>query len=214
MSDLAKARITPPASSEAQAIFEASQQDAGFEKMIKFNKGEYYVDNEEIPLGTQYVAHAVGFTKVWIKFRNNELVERKVYRVASRQIPPEREELDDRDQSQWEDGLDGKPRDPWVLQYLLPLENEGGDVHIFVASSYGGRRAVADLCSAWGRKSVREAGVGQPIIKLRKVNMPSKKWGNVPRPHFEIVGWDGAREGIREVKAETLKQDLDDDIPF
>ena len=33
-------------------------------------------------------------------------------------------------------------------------------------------------------------------MKLDKVEMPTKKFGKVPRPHFEIVGWDEPSKDI------------------
>ena len=43
------------------------------------------------------------------------LSDRKVYRVAYGERPPEREDLDDLDQDKWPEGLDGNPADPWVV---------------------------------------------------------------------------------------------------
>jgi hypothetical protein len=200
---------------EAQLILDAASADAGFDKMLKFKKGVYYREGEEVPLGSRFIAHAVGWTKTWVKFLNGTVAERKVYRVNKGERAPERDELPDHEELHWPIGLDGRPSDPWVFQYLLPLEDlTTGDVNILVASSFGGKRAVADLCSAYARKAAKQAGCGQPIIKLGKVMMPTRKFGDVPRPHFEIVGWD-EREGIREVRTENLKnEDMNDDIPF
>lgn len=216
MNKIVEQRQSMPAKSEAQYIGEAAQEDAGFEKMLKFKKGHYYMDNDEVPLGTQLVAHTVGWTKCWIKFVEQKVAARHVYRMIRGDRPVDRDELDDNDHTKWAMGLNGQPRDPWTLQYLLPMEDpETGAVFIFVTGSFGGRRAVADVCAAWGRKAVKQPGCGQPIIRLRETMMPSKKFGDVPRPLFEIIGWDGVREGIDEVNAEELKrEDLDDEIPF
>jgi hypothetical protein len=179
-------------SSEIENIHTAAQEDAGFEELLKFKKGDYFIGEELIPLGTEYLAHAVGWTKIWIKFVDGERVDRRVYRVARGERPPEREDLDDLDKDKWPLGLDEKPADPWVLQYLLPLEDvSSGEVVIFVTPSYGGRRAVADLCAAYAKHTAKNGG-GQPIIKLAKTDMPTKKFGKVARPLFDIVGWDDA----------------------
>jgi hypothetical protein len=136
--------------------------------------------------------------------------------VALGERPPEREELDDPDEAKWPEGLDG-PADPWVYQYLLPLENvSSGEVVIFATSSFGGRRAVADLCSAYGKRAKRVTTCGQPIVALATVDMPTKKFGKVPRPHFEIVGWDdGTADNVEQPPpAVTLGHELNDEIPF
>jgi hypothetical protein len=201
---------------EAENVAAAANEDAGFAKMIKFKKGEYF-DNEgnEIPLGTQYTAHAIGWTKCWIKFVGGLVEDRKVYRMMKGEIVPPRENLGDRDESKWEIGINGTPADPWVLQYLLPLEDASGEVQIFVTSSFGGKRGVADLCSAWGRRAAKGDG-GQPVVLLRSVKMPTKKFGDVPRPYFEIVGWDNAVHEKTEVEPPPTgsKQDFNDEIPF
>ena len=135
---------------EIDNILGAAQEDAGFAKLLKFKKGGYFIGEELVPLATEYIAHAIGWTKCWIKFVDDEVAERKVYRVALGERPPERENLDDLDQDNWPDGIDGKPADPWSLQYLLPLEKlSDGEVVIFTTSSFGGRRAVAELCAAY-----------------------------------------------------------------
>ena len=46
--------------------------------------------------------------------------------------------------------------------------------------------------------------------------MPTKKYGPVPRPAFEIVGWDNevAVGGNGDMKIVNVADDLDDEIPF
>lgn len=84
---------------EIENIRATAQEDAGFEKIFKFKKGDFLIDQEKIPLGTEYVAHAKAWTKCWIKFIDGEVKERKMYRVALGERPPEREELDDQDEN-------------------------------------------------------------------------------------------------------------------
>jgi hypothetical protein len=175
---------------EIENIHSAAQEDAGFEKMIKFRKGQFFIGEEEIPLGTEYLAHAAAWVKCWIKFIDGEPVDRKPYRVALGEKPPLREDLGCRDENEWPEDEDGHPTDPWVLQYLLPLENlKNGEVVIFVTSSHGGKQAVADLCNTFAKRT-KKTGCGQPIIKLAKTTFPSNKYGPVLRPLFEVDGWD------------------------
>ena len=49
---------------EAENILNAAQKDAGFEKLLKFRKGDYFSDEQLVPLGTKYIAHVIGWTKV------------------------------------------------------------------------------------------------------------------------------------------------------
>jgi hypothetical protein len=193
---------------EAENILDAAQKDAAFEKLLKFRKGDYFIGEEPVPLGTKYIAHAIGWTKCWIKFVDGEVADRKVYRIALGEQPPEREDLDDLDQDNWPEGVDGKPADPWSFQYLIPLERiSDGEVVIFTTSSFGGRRAVADLCAAYAKRTTKSAGCGQPIVRLAKAEMPTKKFGKVPRPHFEIVGWDEPPGDIDEGPPPVTSED-------
>ena len=101
------------------------------------------------------------------------------------------------------------------MQYLLPLESqETGDVHIFVAQSFGGRRAVGDICTQWGRRVTKNPKAGQPMIELGKAMMPTKNFGDVPRPDFVVIGWDDTSPPTRKWMPSTLKEDMNDDIPF
>jgi hypothetical protein len=206
---------------EANNILEAAQEDSGFEKLLKFKKGKYFIGDYEVPLGSEYVAHASQWTKCWIKFAGGKVADRKMGKVAEGYVPPEREVLGDNDQSKWELGLDNNPKDPWSLQYLLPLENpENGDIVVFTTSSIGGRRGVSDLCKAYGRHA-KKGSRALPIIKLSATDMPSKKWGDVPRPEFEITNWDDADHDlvIRDIADDgevipPAADDMDDEIPF
>src|SRR5262249_1189376 len=192
----------------------AAQEDAGFEKVLKFKKGEYSIADEPVALGTEYLAHTTAWTKSWIKFVDGEVAERKMFRVALGEQPPEREDLDDLDMVGQKD-KDGMSADPWVFQYLLPLEDvASGEVVVFCTPSAGGRRAIADLCSTYAKRS-RKTRCGQPIIRLATAEMPTKKFGKVPRPLFEIVRWDDA-DGIEVIEPSppTSRGDMNDEIPF
>ena len=206
---------------EVENILGAAQEDAGFEKLLKFKKGEYFIGEELVPLGTVFIAHAIGWTKCWIKFVDDEKVDCKVFRVALGERPPEREDLDDLEKDNWPEGIDGKPADPWAFQYLLPLEKTSdGEVVIFTTSSFGGRRAVADLCAAYAKRTTKGASCGQPIVKLAKTEMPTKKYGRVPRPQFNIIGWDEPAAEIDvtppfdDTPPVTSEHEFGDAVPF
>jgi hypothetical protein len=216
MNELTKAKENSLDKVEADAIGKAAMEDAGFERLLKFKKGKYETTEGPVNMGVHYVAHCVGWTKVWVKFVDSKVVDRKVYRVIAGEIPVERDQLDDNNSAAWPMGPMGKPSDPWVYQYLLPLEDPMGDVLIFTTASIGGKRAIADLCKSYSRRVGREGVSEQPVVKLGVAVMPTKMFGDVQRPLFEIVGWDSARSAVREVKVDqaTAKPDFDDAIPY
>jgi hypothetical protein len=179
-------------SSEVENVEETAREDASFEAFLSFKKGEYVVDEKEVPVGTEYLAHPEAWLKVWRKYDGEKVVERHVYRTAKREKPQVREDLDDWPGTEgWPIGDDGKPYDPWALLYLVPFENaETGDMVVFSTRSIGGRRAVADLAVAWARRCKKIKNCGSPKIRLAVTSMPSKKWGPVKRPLFQIVDWE------------------------
>lgn len=203
---------------EAENIGREAQQDAGFLKLLKFKKGDYFCDGEEVPMGSVFLAHCKSWTKAWIHFEDKKVVERKIYRIALGERAPERDQIPDNDQAAWAKDPTGKPQDPWSHQYLVPFENmETGDVRIFVGSSFGARRAVGELCSTWAKRCSREQKNGQPLVKLGVTTFPTKNWGDVKRPVFEIIGWDDTATGdqVKAVDIDKVKYDqFNDDIPF
>ena len=206
-------------SDETDNILNAAQDDAELGKILKFKKGDYLIGDDKIPLDTEFIVHTNAWVKSWIKFVDNKVADRKVYRVALGEKPPVREELDDLDKSLWPDGIDGKPADPWTLQYMLPFENvSNGEIVIFATSSVGGRRAVGDLCLTYGRRA-KKGYRGHPIVTLAAGQMPSKKYGKVPAPVFKIIGWDDAADNVTDGTLEepppvTSENEFDDEIQF
>jgi len=171
---------------EADALLASTQTH---EKLLKFRKGKYFVMDDEVRAGTEFIAHASQLTLGWVKFVGNKVVERKMGRAADRFAPPERNELGDMDKSEWE-YRDGEAQDPWSFQHLLPLENpETGEVYIFTTSSIGGRIAAEQVVQAYAKRLKHTGSRSLPIVQITVSQMSTK---NVARPHFEIVGWEDA----------------------
>jgi hypothetical protein len=74
-------------SDETENILNAAQDDAGLGKILKFKKGAYLIGDDEIPLGTKFIVHINAWVKMWTKFADNKVVDRKVYRVALGERP-------------------------------------------------------------------------------------------------------------------------------
>lgn len=201
--------------SEADNIRAAIQEDAA-QQLLKFAKGTYSKKEEEVPVGTEFVAYCRMWVKAWIKFIDKKIVEKKLYKVALGERRPPREELDDTQKMNTE-------YDPWSDQYFLPMENLAtGEVVIFVTSTYGGREAVRNLCDEY-QKRTRAGQFGQPIVQLAVGKWKSKKFGEQPCPTFEIVGWDDKQADMNASEVSIAaalpvtakpRDDMDDEIPF
>ena len=147
------------------------------------------------------------------------------------------EELNSRvDVSEWEDGLDGKPRPPWqrvYLVYLIRLHDASS--FTFISGTSGARIAFNKLASqVYNMRVLRGANVA-PILKLSSKPMKTK-FGTKMRPDFEIVefreigggggqsvpqiespkgGSGGGAEQIgKSVKPVTIEEELNDKIGF
>jgi len=206
----------PITAHEIRNLQSAAESEAGLQRMLKFKRGEFMFGDEYVDLGTEYVAHPVGWTKVWVKFVNKQFIERRVFRVISSPNIPDRSELGDMDSSKWGPGLQGEHSDPWTLQNMLPLEDpQTGEIVVFYTPSRGGQIAVAELCGTYSRRYSRDSTCGLPVVSLQTTKMKTGQYGLVDRPVFKIERWaKGSGEQVREIEAPTTSSDMDDDIPF
>ena len=96
-------------------------------EFIRFTKEAKFarLDGEEVPVGTKLVVVFPETQHGWIKFNGpGQPPTRHMGGMFSGYVPPPRSELGDSDQSLWEEGLSGKPQDPWKSQ--VPLAAERG----------------------------------------------------------------------------------------
>jgi hypothetical protein len=196
---------------EDDYIIRAANKSAGFGRILTYVKGEYFIDKVLVSLGTKYKVYTREWVHVWINF-DERPVQQKIYRIAQGQVPPERDTLGSLDRSKWGLGFNGQPKDPWVLQYIIPFEAVDGEVIAFRASSSGGMRAVADLCKLCAFRSKRgEPSI--PTIVLASTTFPSTKFGNVKKPQFDIVGWDEDSGARYEINEESLGESGEENPP-
>jgi hypothetical protein len=203
-------------------VAEESQSSELGGRIMKFVKGHYNVGDDEVPAGGEYVAHVNKLLRGYVKFGGGKLIEQRLGKVAEGFQVPKREELGDTDQTTWERDANGKPRDPWALQYYLPLESsETGEVSVFVTSSRGGFGAISNLCTVFAR-NVKN---GLPVIKLGTSSYRHRTYGRIAIPDFPVVGWDkgGADTGVDTgvvdddddmVQVVSPSEDMDDACPF
>jgi hypothetical protein len=178
--------------------------------LLKFKKTKFVVRDTEVPLGTEFIAYLHDWARGWVKFMDDELVDKKIGRVIDRFSVPERDELGDADEELWERGDDGKPRDPWVRQDYLPLENaETGEHLVFVTPSFGGRIAIEALA----QRFARNVGKGLPRVKLATGMFHTKKFGEITRPDFPITAWESDGRVDITPRAATPRHRVDEEGP-
>jgi hypothetical protein len=182
-------------------------------KLLKFVKGKYGTGDDVVPEGTEYVAHINQLVRGWSKFEDSKIVEQHLGKVADGFKVPARSDLSDTDPKKWNKDSDGEPRDPWVLQWYLPLVGvESGELITFVTGSKGGIEAIGTLCRVYGRKH-RDGLL--PIVALGVRSYKHKKYGRIENPDLAIVGWDGEPTAPpTQPRIGDAAGDLNDQIPF
>jgi len=182
--------------------FRAAALQLGGDPILKFAKGDYSIGDEDVPLGTQFVA-CVGDTATgYVKWVDKKKVDERIGRVADGFTAPLRESLGDTDKSLWEKDLAGQPRDPWALQWFLPMIGvEDGNRVVFATGSGGGKKAVGRLLRAFGDCPLR----GDPTIRLDARSYKHPDYGKIDEPLFIILGWE---------KTPAAGEEMSDSIPF
>ena len=181
--------LIPQGNGSALAHLAAVAATAQEMHFLKFVKGEFYSGDDEVPLGTEYIAHVDQLVCGRVKFADGKVVDQRIGLIAEGFKPPPRKELGDLDESKWEKDGAGMPRDPWTLQYFLPIEGpETGELLTYVTGSRGGISAIGRLCNQF----VRKARNGLPIVRLSAGSYKHKRFGRVEKPDFPVVSWTGA----------------------
>jgi hypothetical protein len=194
----------------------AAEAGSEFGKILKFVKGEWQIGEDTVPLGTEVIAHIDELARARIKFEDQTVTDRCIVKVAMGRLP-DRKDLGDTDSSKWELGEDGQPRDPWVLQWLLPMSllDAVGDLVVLSSSSKGGIAAIGTLCQVYGR-SPRNGLL--PIVALKCASYKHPVYGKVLKPDLPIVGYHGtglqAATSTGPGGASAPANDLLDEIPF
>jgi hypothetical protein len=179
--------------------------------LLKFTKqGEFVTgsDANVMPAGTRCVARVDEVQFGWCKWIGGEKVDQRMGRTADRFCPPQRSELGDTDRAQWEVD-DGKPKDPWQFQTLLPVTRlDTDETFDFVSGSKGGLAAVNKLVRTYGTR-LAQGKDGLPIVDLRAGDYKHRTYGKIFFPVFAIVNYTSATGAPA-----TVAEDLQDAIPF
>jgi hypothetical protein len=165
-------------------------------QLLKFSKGDYLygAENDELPMGSKLIANMDQLLRGWIKWADNKPAEQVMGLVSEGFKIPKRDTLGDQDESEWELDDRGQPRDPWQETYYLVVRlldkdgkpTEGNDgLYTFTTASTGGKDAIIDLCSKYG-KWMRMRPNDYPVITLdmEKYNHPNKQYGVIKKPKF------------------------------
>jgi hypothetical protein len=190
--------------------------------LLKFGDWRWTTGKEgtEVEKGTELAA--LSTAAGWVKWANGKPIEYRM-REEGRRLP-ERDELGDLDQSEWEIGPDGNRKDPWQnTRFVYLIDPTSAEAYTFSTSSWGGRQAVADLAEQIQRMRCGRPGA-VPVVELDAAPMPTK-FGTKSKPFFKVIDWRGGEprngggptpalvENPNHTPTVTSKA-LDDEIPF
>jgi hypothetical protein len=143
-------------------------------------------DGTTFPPDTRLLALAT--TTALQRFKDQRRVDEIVKRFG--EPLPDVDELNAKiPADEWEEGLDGNPRPPWVKQRVVYLlDPRDASTYTYVNSTVGALIAVERLKERvkWMRTLRGERVV--PVVKLDAKSMPTK-FGQKMRPEFTIIEW-------------------------
>jgi hypothetical protein len=92
-------------------------------------------------------------------------------------------------QSEWDTGMDGNPRKPWALTYVIYFVNlKNGALYTYANSTFGTMLCFNQLEEQIAVMRMLRGEHVMPIVQLDRRPMKTN-WGQKSRPHLEIVDW-------------------------
>jgi hypothetical protein len=188
-------------------------------KPLKFSKGRWlsgYGNEERSEDDVELIADVPGLMAGWRKWNDKKIVGTAIGSVADNYRPPQRKDLGDLDDAQWERDHNGQPKDPWSFGFYLRLINpDDGEEYVYSATSDGARRAVCDLIKEFTRQRKKDPMHCAPVVKLATDFYRHKNYGRVDIPKLEVVEWRASDNAATPPGPEGSDDaDLNDEVPF
>jgi hypothetical protein len=170
-------------------------------EILKFVDGRWSPrGGPEFPHGTRMLFR--GKRRALQRWECQTLFQEIIERPGER-LPSVKKLNDEVPESEWEPGLDGKPRKPWALYYVFYLLNdEDGCPYYHSNCTYGQMLAYDELTNKLAIDAVKGLR-GIPILKLHSKLMPTAK-GPKQRPFYKVAGYFG--NGSAQLEREPIEQ--------
>jgi hypothetical protein len=186
-------------------------------RLVKFSREGVFVtsdDDKPIAEGAEFIALCDQTIVGWQRFHGvGEPPSKEMGLLYEDYVPPAREALGDLDESQWDEGLDGKPADPWQQVMMLVLQDtKTSELFTFVTTSRTGRRAVGNLLRHFDRMQKLNPGE-LPVIRLTRGGFKHRdsRVGFVNVPTFLVCGRQPRDDA--SVPDTSIKAFLNDEVP-
>lgn len=134
-------------------------------------------------------------------------------------------------QDEWEEGLDGNPRAPWVRQHIVYLlDPHDASLFTFINSTVGAQIAVERIAEKMKWMAALRGERVVPLVKLDTKPMTTR-FGQKMRPEFTVIDWrkigvdlrgevapqiapSNPKEIGEPVEPISSKKEFNDEIPF
>ena len=158
-------------------------------QFLSYKNGEwlYGMNSELLPIGTKVAVSMHGMRVGWRKWENRMVTDDRTALLTEMKPQLPRAALGDTDERMW-DSLNGRPRDPWQMTSIVEMIDGAGEKYIYATGSYGGRKCLGELCTAFAKE--RRLRPGQlPLVALGADSYDHKLYGKTWEPKLTIVGW-------------------------
>jgi len=160
---------------------------------LKFDKSRWVKGQSETPMpeNARLLICMPELQIGWVKFVDGKPEGHRLGYVRAGFKMPDRNELGDDDESTWETGSNGQPKDPWTQTYIVLMRDmDTGELLTFLTNSNGGREAMLKLCQAYALGGYEEAGLC-PVVALSSTSYqhPNPTFGKIWKPKFQITSW-------------------------
>ncbi|MCG2625605.1 hypothetical protein L6654_03130 [Bradyrhizobium sp. WYCCWR 13023] len=191
--------------------------------LLKCTDGRWSTQDQEDMTGKQLVALLP--IKAIQRWRSNEPVETLV--DTGEGLPNVADLNAAIPRSEWQPGLDGQPRPPFQLQYVVYLLDEAdASIFTFANGTAGAHIAWKRLVERLSWMRALRKSIVYPLVVLDRKTMKTD-WGPKLRPEFTIKDWrylggsggpplEGRPPDLigKPVKTPSTAEELQDDIPF
>jgi hypothetical protein len=202
------------------AALAASLSQPGMQgEPLKFSKGRWFAgrSDAEQEVGSKIlIADLENLMTGWRRWWDKRITDQVVGLVVDNFKPPQRNDLGDSDERDWERDSAGKPSDPWQFGFFLRLvDPDSEEAFAWSATSNGARRAMGDLVNAFAKRRRKNPESCIPLVRLASDYYKHKDFGRVDVPKFEIVEWH-ATDAAPSLPATDGSDDgvMNDSIPF
>jgi len=173
--------IVPPSDGGGPAGLPGDRVQRG--SIAKWAASTGWVDRDGLPIPETMLV--IGYTTVlrrWKDSRPEYITEHPLPDpdVLNNAIPV----------TEWETGLDGKPRRPWALTYIVYLVDlQTAALFTYAHDTFGASQAYNQLEEQIAVMRMLRGEHVFPIVHLEKRPWKSQTYGMQMRPHFQVVNW-------------------------